>query len=536
VLRDADGVHMLGWVIKLPKQDDASPTTQETEAVAAADEPATPEPQESDAPVASTPPEKPTGEIRIDRLLISGIDVTLEDRAVTPVTIVPLTGLDVEVRDLTNMALVENRSMRFSAVLNAGKVELPKPTKGGGMVGVVGDVSSLMSGEKIDTTREMEQREVFSQIAASGRISLYPQPAGYVKSSVSGLELAALSGEAAGAGITLDGGVFDSTVDARFLEDGVIDTKSKLVITDLAVSEPENGPISRHLALPAPLDTVIDIMQDADGSITLPVNVPIKEGEVRNIGSAAAGAIGSVIATAVANAPVKAVGGVTSAIGIGGEAEKTEGPPPVVVTFAPGYAGISEEDRNAIAPLITMLKDDSLVELTLRHELGGGDVARAAMRANPSPEESLEYARQLRARKADLLATRAALAGKARSDLATVSLKDAQSTLDQLRDLDRELAFTDDAMGELYDMLRPGADRQASRRTRSAALELSRQRLEMVRSAILAGYPEAAGRVRITNPQFAETEGDAGGQVSIKIVGGKPKKSGWANLFKIPGT
>jgi hypothetical protein len=538
VMRDAEGVHVLGWVIKLPTGQTAVPSTQEGETVVVAEaKPAEPGIKETAAPAApAAPPEKPAGEIRIDKLLISGIDVTIEDRAVTPVTLIPLTGLDVEVSGLTNMALVENRPIRFSAIVNAGKVELPKPVKGGGVVGAVGDIGAMMGGKKIDTTREMEVREVFSQIDANGKISLYPRPVGYVRSNVSGLELAALSGEAAAAGVTLNGGIFDGTVDARFLDDGTIDTNSKLVITDVSVAEPENGPISRHLALPAPLDSVIDVMQDADGAITIPVAVPIKQGEVKNIGGAATGAVASVIGAAVASAPAKVVGGVGNMVGLGGEAENAEGPEPVIIPFAPGYAGLSAEDQKAIDSLIVTLREEKTAQLTLRHELGGGDIARAEIRANPSSEASLAYARQLRARKMVMLEDRASLAGRARSDLATASLADAQTTLDQLRQLDLEIANTENALDELYDMQRPGADRQATRRMRSAALELGRLRLEAVKSAILAGVPQAVNRVNVTHPQFTEIEGDAGGQVSIKIVGVKPKKGGWARFLKIPGT
>jgi hypothetical protein len=72
---------------------------------------------------------------------------------------VPLNSLEAEVRDLSNMALYEARPIRFHVLAGAGKVAL---------------------GE--DPTQE---REVFSELAANGQVSLYPAPRGWARSSMS---------------------------------------------------------------------------------------------------------------------------------------------------------------------------------------------------------------------------------------------------------------------------------------------------------------------------------------------------------------
>src|SRR6185369_1837397 len=91
------------------------------------------------APVASTtqeivvqvaratpaPTTRPVGEFRINRLLVTGADVLLEDHAVDPPLRIPINSMDVEVRDLSTNSLYEDRPIRFSAVLGSDKVKLP---------------------------------------------------------------------------------------------------------------------------------------------------------------------------------------------------------------------------------------------------------------------------------------------------------------------------------------------------------------------------------------------------------------------------
>ena len=65
-----------------------------------------------------------------------------------------------------------------------------------------------------------EPRELFAQISGTGRMTLYPQPDGWTKTSITGFELAALRGVAARQGVTLTRGIFDGNIDTRFRGDG----------------------------------------------------------------------------------------------------------------------------------------------------------------------------------------------------------------------------------------------------------------------------------------------------------------------------
>ncbi|HEY7119067.1 MAG TPA: DUF748 domain-containing protein [Tepidisphaeraceae bacterium] len=513
VSRDASGLHALGWTIKPAKS-----ATQPTTAPTAAPSPPPPAKSIAMATTARAPTTKPTAEIRIDRLIISGLDIRYADQVMQPPLVVPLTGLDVEVRGLSNWSPYEDKPIRFAALVNSGKVSLPKKPHGLGIPGAIGDAAAMVAGQKIEAKQEFEERELFSQVAAVGKVSLYPKTTGWVRTTVSGVELAGFAGAAKEGGVNLSGGTFDDTVDLRFQPDGVIEGRTKAVFTDLEMSEPKNGPIVRHLSLPAPLDAVIKLLQSADGSITLNVGANVKDGKLEGLGPSAVAAVGGVIATAVASAPVKAVTGVAALFGISGE-KKPGQEPPVPLAFQAGDAALDTPAANTLNALIERMRKDKTLELALKHDLGGGDLTLAEARANPNRSDCEAMAYQLRARKLELSALRADMAGLTRARLASGGAADAAPYVDRLRAIDRELATTEDALDRVYEMLRPGAERQAARRTRTAALELARARLATVRTAVLdSGIPDAQGRIKLLSPQFSPAEGDAGGQVIIALT------------------
>ncbi|HEX3359213.1 MAG TPA: DUF748 domain-containing protein, partial [Tepidisphaeraceae bacterium] len=485
--RENDGIHAMGLVIKLPH----APTT----AQAAITEPAP-------APVvAQAPATQPAGEFRIDRLLISGIDLRLEDHVVDPPMAIPVNSLDVEVRDLTTSALYEDKPIRFNAVAGADKVSLPKHGKGG------------------PTTQEFEDRELFSQVAASGSMSLYPVLHGYTKTSINGVELGEFKGEAGALGVDLSAGIFDADINTRFHDEGSLDLQSKFVLTDLKLTEPANGPIQTHMGLSAPLDIVLPALTDPDGGITIPLNVPIQKGKVSGgtIVGAAIGAVGSVAATAVASVPAKTVNTVTGMVGFN-IFGKAKGPTTINIGFEPGDASLSPEQQSQIVALIKQLKDNKDTQVTLRSNLGGGDQSMSEGRANPTPADCLALASKLRTERAELASQRSALAAHATAELASSS-GTSEATLQQIRQLDLQIAHADDAMDHLFDLLRPGASRQATRRTRAACLEIAERRLKIVDDALLAAnLPDARDRINRINATFNPTEDDAGGAVNVTVI------------------
>jgi hypothetical protein len=232
------------------------------------------------------------------------------------------------------------------------------------------------------------------------------------------------------------------------------------------------------------------------------------------------GAFGQIVATAMASSPLKVAGGVTNILGIGPQKKEPGAQDAGFVAFAPADADLSPDMRLKVAVLTERLRRDSKLELTLKHELGQGDVERAAVLANPSPDECLALAEQIRARKQRLLESRGALAAEARARVASGGGASADQSLAQLRSVDRELAAAEDALDRVYELLRPGADRQADRRTRAAALEIAQARLDAVHTALLAsGIPGIEQRLRVTHAQFAAPEeGHADGKVTFTLL------------------
>jgi hypothetical protein len=509
--RDADGIHALGLVIKTPTTQPAAAATmkcteptpaEQKDAAVLASAAAT----RNGGGAAAAAPAKPQAEITIEKLTVSGIDVNVEDRSVDPPLIVPLNSLEAEVRGLSNMVLHEPRPIRFNVTAGAGKVPL---------------------------AADKPPREMFSEIAASGNLTLHPEPRGWARSSVSGLEMLSLRGPAAAAKVDIAGGVFDSRVDVRFQDDGAVGTRSRFAFTDLRMSEPDDGPIRRVLKLPGPLDAMIVVLQDASGAITVPLNVTVEEYKVGGgqIAGAAVTALGSILATAMASAPLKVTGGVTQLVGIdqaipilGGGKKKQTGPQLAgAVEFYPG-AGSESSDAATITlqELIERMRRDKTLEVTLRHELSGGDIARAAQRANPSTEQAAALGADLRQRKAALLQQRDELAPAVRATVAADSSGRAAEAVAQLRELEVQQAATEDALDRVYELIRPGAQRQAERRTRAAGLEIAEARLNAIKQLIVAGgIPDAENRVRVIKPQFTPAEGDAGGKVTLVVT---PKK------------
>ncbi len=128
IVRDAEGVRAFGLLYKMPV------------AKAASTQPATTQPSSKPAPVqavaAVVPPPKaaptsrPSNEIRIDHLTVSGLDLLVEDRSVTPPLLMPINSLEVEARGASSLLPYDSdKKIRFNALVGSGKVPLAKHKK-----------------------------------------------------------------------------------------------------------------------------------------------------------------------------------------------------------------------------------------------------------------------------------------------------------------------------------------------------------------------------------------------------------------------
>jgi len=517
IIRESEGLKALGVLVHVGGA--TAPAAPEPTATPASGDQAAQPHQPAVAAASPQPAAKPAAEIRIDRLGVDGLDITLEDRTVEPPLLVPLTGLDVDVRGLSNWLPFEEKSLRYSIVVNSGKVPLPRKEHSSAKPPATEPSSAEAGGASVPATRPYEDRELFAQVTSSGKIALYPALTGWTKTCVNGFELTGLASEAkALAGVTIGEGAFDGTIDTRFPGDGSLDLHARLTATDLRLKEPADGPIQRNLVLPMAVDAAIGMLEDADGSITLPIGVKYRKGNVEGVGSAVVGAVSSVVLTAIASTPLKAVEGAGALLGLGGD--KNAAPEqPVELTFLAGAGGLESGQKALLDALLGRMAGDNTIEVTLHHFLGTGDIDKAAERANLSEAEARGLGQRLHARKLELASTRQEVAGQVRTWLASMSADEAMEAVERLRQVDIELARTEDALDNVYDFLRPGAAKQADRRKRQAAIALGVERIQNIRSILLAsGIDGIEGRVLATSAQYNPSETEAQGKIVVTLV------------------
>jgi len=493
----ADGLHALGLVLR-PGPEDARADGDAAPAAAAPE---------------SAPAAGPAPVVRVDNLLLSGLDVEWRDESVDPPTIVPLRGLDAQLDGFSTRALSEPLPLRFSAYLDAGEVPLPERVRSANLLG--GIASAAMSA--IGTRRgpvEIESRPLFLELALSGRMVLAPRPEGWANLRLVGLELLGFRGTAGAAGVEIGDGLLDADVRLRFEGAAGADVDAVMTFDHLLLDEPPDGPIRRYLRLPAPLDAVLFALKDDAGQHVIPLGFRLKGSQLSaaGVGGAVTTALAKVVTNALASAPLRVTGVLTDLVGLTG---KDEGAAPVEtvhrVAFAPADATLLDAERGRLAPVIERLRRDRSLTVVLRHELGPGDLTRSEQLANPSLADCRDLAQRLAQKRAELVRRRDALAADARVSYATGDTERAERSRARLTALDREVGLTEDALDRVYELLRPGAERRREQRTRAACLTVAELRTSAVRVALLESDVDGlAERIDVRQARFRPIEAEEG--------------------------
>ena len=494
--RDAQGIHALGLTLKLPASG-----TPDTAAKA-------PPPQAPAVAAAA-----PRSDFTIERIDIDGIDVEVLDTTGHEPVRLPLTKLDVEVKKLSTRALAAGGSVQFDAVLEAGAVDLPKRVRSSSLVaGIATATAAALRGAK--ESAEREPRPLFGSITLAGRVAPFPAPSGWVTLDISEFELTGLRGIASSSGVEVGDGLLDFSARARLLGADGASLSARASLSQVKLSEPAQGPISRYLSLPVPLDAALFLLEDAEGRQSIPISIRIGPQGLQpaSIVAAATTAATVVIARAIASSPLRLLGTFTDALGLTGREGQKPG------EFARSFefeAGAADEpgDEDALDSLRRRLAADTTLQVTLVHDFGAGDLARAERLANPAIEDCQRLAARLRQRKAELARRREELAAQARIEIALGRSQDAEDLLTRVRALDRELGFAEGSLDRLLELLRPGAERRMPQRTRAAALLLARERIERVRQALIA-RGIAAERIEARPARSIEATREAGGRVT----------------------
>jgi hypothetical protein len=479
---------------------------------------AAPAATQQDEPAAA-PVGKPVGEqaehaqdvtLGVDTILADGLDLHYTDTSVTPTVDVWLNGLAADVSGFDTRTGSAAPLLPSDVLLNAGPPESAAPTQG--------DPPASAGLPAIQ------------ELALTGRLQRNPELDGFLRVEVDVLDLPILKGPASASGVLLEGGTLDARVDLRFPGDGSLRSNSRLVFTDLDVTEPADGPISRYLRLPAPLGTVVFVLRNEKGVIDIPLDFSVtKEGmSLTEVTQVAIATLGRLILDAIANSPFRVVGAVGDMAGMVGNLLGADrlfgtGDEPrqlraVTLDFAAARDDFDAESLAALDALAAQLDDRSL-DFRLSHVLGRADRERAEVLANPSTGATLELATRLRRLREAQLRERATLIDAQRAVLAVRMDSQVEPGAARLREVDADLGRTERALDSALERLRPNAERQAGRRTQQACVSIAAARLEAVRVALLArGDEDLPERMRVERARYREPARDGGGQVVISIV------------------
>jgi len=501
VRKTAQGLHVMNILIKLP---DANAPRPASDVNVLADRPSEPK----ILPVEETPLN-----LRVDQFVASGLDFTFTDETIVPPLDIPLTGMDIELRGWSTQPGA--KPIHLNAIVSAGKVALPLRQKK--MPKQDPNAPPLPTHEEI---------RLFQEITVMGRVIPGLEPTGWIKAGLSGLELRHLSAAAQPSGVMIKDGVLDASVDVRLKGNGKARVKTRLILSDLNLDESKDGPLTKTLKLPAPLDTTLFILRGSDGTIRLPLDFTVTDKGVSSsqIATAAFGSASAVIAKAIAGAPLRPVN--TVARLLGGGQDKEMGPAQeTTLSYSGGALELSPSDQATLDALVKQVQKDPHAQMTIQHQLGSADLAYAEQLVNPSQQESLELLNQLKHRKQHLLAERARLLVEAQ--VAYVTSTRSMEILvitGQLRSTSRQLGLIETALDTLLDTLRSGADHARRRRTREGALAIAQARLSTLNSTLsqktIAHYER---RVKISAPSFAGSEEFHEGRITISLVKTKAK-------------
>jgi len=513
IRRTPDGIQALGLTVRLPSAAaDGAPAAQAPVAEAAA------------PPAAETPAAPPADlpVVAVDRVAVSGIRIDIADEVCDPPLLVPLRELDVEIRGLDTRALKEPRPIRFGASLSGGKVTVKKALARSALAGAIGDAVALAAGAQAPGLGATEEVPIFEEAAVNGRVILHPELSGFVKASVSALQLQAFKGPAAAAGVTLDGGTLDLNQDLRLRGGEASDLSLRIDFTDLSLSEGADGPIFRYLKLPAPLDAVLFALRDANGGMRIPLDasLDLAAPSVTDLLLPVTTALGVLVAKAIANAPLRLGLGVADLFVPGSEESAPREEEPIQIGFLPGEIEPSGGERAKLEALLARVRAGEFLLVRVQHIFGGGDLEKTFARANPPRDLVGELGLQLRAERDRLVAARDARAAEARAYMASGLDAKASASRAAARSIDLRIADTEESLDRLYDLLRPGAERQAERRGREAALALAAMRMAWVKTFIAEAGPEEEefGKLRFANPRYTEAAGEEGGVLRFAPV------------------
>jgi hypothetical protein len=395
-------------------------------------------------------------ELAVDTLLITGLGLDYVDSTTSPVLHLPVASFDLELEHYRTRSAASTQPMTFSAYLRGGPVDEPERTGAGGS----------------------RAPQFVDEIAVTGSIRTAPVWTGRVRADVRDLQLTALAGIANRGAVEIRSGTLDAGAAMQLRGSQGSDVVAQLSFRNLSLREPSNGPVSRLLRLPAPVETVVFALRNNDGAINIPLDFSVREAgwSTGMVTRRAVEALSLVIADALTSAPLRAARGFTGFLADLLWPDKDLNGLNRTVPFGSASDDLTDLP-DGLDALVTAAKDDDELILVLEHVPGTEDMPLLAQRANPGPDEIRSLIQSLRSDRADRQRQRDALAVQARGRFAAGLLDEAEAEARQVRRLDDAIGRLQRSLDLIARQLQPGAERSADTRTNRAVVELGNARL-----------------------------------------------------------
>jgi len=300
------------------------------------------------------------------------------------------------------------------------------------------------------------------------------------------------------------------------LADSKAQTRANVVLTDLSMTEPAEGPLLQLLQLPVSLDTALFILQGPDGSIRLPLRFTVTDQGVSHgqMTQAAVGAAAAVIADAVAGAALRPAMVVARALG--GDSGQNKRQRTLELTYPAGVIDVTALQQAELQAMAERLRRSRRLSLTVRHQTGSQDLMAAEALVNPPVPDRLAILGHLRAQRRTAFALRDQLTERAYVAHVSGEPSDVRQTSGDLAAVTRQVALLDRSIDALLETLQNGSEHAARRRTREAVLLIAQTRLDMASEILGQGdMPEAAAKVKVTAPSLAVAEGQTQSRIVI---------------------
>jgi hypothetical protein len=437
------------------------------------------------AAAAAAPTAAAAPELRLDRLRVHGLALRYDDLRTTPATVLPVLDGEFEIEHFTTRPRGTTRPLSFRGSVRGGEVPLEQRILRSSVVaGLLQSAAGAIVGR--DDSHAIELRPCFDEIRLQGELTQREPSRGELELTISAFELPALRGLGKRGGVDIADGILDQRLRLALRGDDGVLVRSSSVFTWLSLSEPPGGPISTYLRLPAPLDTVLFVLRNDADEHRIPLQLEVRGPGMR--GSDVLDLVVKTLANVLGDAARGALGRTTSALsGALGLGAASGGPRPLVAELA---CAAGDAPQCAFDPaLLAAIAADPKLELVLSHELGAGDLPRAAALANPAPAVVQTTVARRQHQRTELLAARAPLADELLALYAAGKRQDAVARQAALQQLDQQLGELEHGLDQALDQLDRDDARARSRRTQTAAIGLGQQRLDHAAAALQRAIP-----------------------------------------------